>query len=126
DVTIDGIGFDAPVQVLIGTSPEIEAQVIRVSGTQVVIRTPSLPSACTGGAGNITVKNVENGDSAASSSLFTFIAIPPAITAVTTAAPGGSISVTVQNPGIGPLGTAIIRFEVNDRTLIPTPSTITA
>src|SRR5204863_283085 len=66
DVTIDGVGFDAPVQVLmlVGTPTPIEAQVIRVSGTQVLIRTPALPSACAGGQGAISVTNIENGDSA--------------------------------------------------------------
>ena len=127
DVTIDGVGFDAPVQVIIGTSPAVEAQVIRVSGTQVVIRTPSLPSACSGGAGNITVTNIENGDSASSGSIFTFIPVAPQI--ISTNSPvvaGTTLTANVQNPGVGALGNATIRFGLGTLTLIPSPATITS
>lgn len=127
DVTIDGIGFDAPVQVIIGTSPAVEAQVIRVSGTQILIRTPSLPSACSGGSGTITVTNVENGDSATSGSIFTFVPVAPQI--ISTNSPvvaGSTLTASVQNPGVGPLGSATIRFGLGTLTLIPSPATVTA
>jgi len=127
DVTIDGVGFDAPVQVIIGTSPAVEAQVIRVSGTQILIRTPSLPSACAGGTGNITVTNVENGDSASSGSLFTFIPVAPQILSTNSPVVAGStLTASVQNPGVGALGSATIRFGLGTLTLIPSPSTITS
>jgi len=127
DVTIDGVGFDAPVQVVIGTSPPVEAQVIRVSGTQILIRTPSLPSACSGGSGPIRVTNIENGDSAVSSNNFTFVAVAPQIISTTSPVVAGtSLTATVQNPGVGALGNATIRFGLGTLTLIPSPATITA
>ena len=125
EITIDGVGFDAPVQVLIAGN---EAQVIRVSGTQVVVRTRALASACEGASGTVTVTNIENGDTASSSTPFTFIGVEPQIVSITTLTPpiepGETITVTVDDPGVGPLGTAIIRFTIVDRTIIPSPSTI--
>ncbi|PYQ25468.1 MAG: hypothetical protein DMF56_27360 [Acidobacteria bacterium] len=135
DVTIDGVGFDAPVQVLmlVGTPTPIEAQVIRVSGTQVLIRTPALPSACAGGQGAISVTNIENGDSATSSNIFTFISVTPQITSAlpNPVTAGTSLTAIVANPGTGPLGSATIRFDLGKGagspfTIIPSPSTITS
>jgi len=133
DVTIDGVGFDAPVQVLFGTAPPTEAQVIRVSGTQILVRTPSLANACSGGAGGITVTNIENGDSATSSNVFTFVGVQPQILSATSpVTAGNNITAVVQNPGVGPLGSATIRFVLGNGTasgtftIIPSPSTITA
>jgi IPT/TIG domain-containing protein/HYDIN/CFA65/VesB family protein len=123
DITIDGNGFDSPLQVLIGDS--IEAQVIRVSGTQLVVRTRTLANACSGASGPIRVTNIENGDTATSNSVFTFIAVPPEITSVTSATAGQSTTVTVRNPGVGALGEGSIRFSIAGRTLIPSPSVIT-
>lgn len=128
DITIDGIGFDDPAEVVIGG---IRAQVLRVSGTQILARTGAAPSSCEGGAANLFVTNISNGDSdeygdAPNETPFTYIPVPVQITNVTgTAVPGGSITVTVQDPGVGPLGTGVIRFNVNGRTIIPTPSTVT-
>lgn len=134
DVTIDGIGFDQPIQVLFGTNPPIEAQQIRVSGTQVVVRTPSLPNACSGGSGAITIVNIDNGDSASSSNIFTFVPVTPQILSATTPVTAGTtLTALVANPGVGALGTANIRFDLGKGTtpatsftIIPSPSTITS
>ncbi|HJQ36849.1 MAG TPA: IPT/TIG domain-containing protein [Thermoanaerobaculia bacterium] len=132
DVTIDGVGFDQPIQVLFGTVPPVEAQVIRVSGTQVVVRTPSLPNACTGGTGTVTVVNIDNGDSATSANIFTFVGISPQILSATNPVTAGTtLTALVANPGVGPLGTANIRFELGKGgtgtfNIIPSPPTITS
>jgi hypothetical protein len=125
DITIDGIGFDDPVAVSVGGFP---AQPLRVSGTQLLVRTSPLAAACAGATGPIVVTNVDNGDTATSVGAFTYIGIKPIITAVVPAggvAPGANITVSVLNPGIGQLGSANIRFTIAGRTLIPNPSVIT-
>lgn len=121
DITIDGVGFDSPVQVLINAT---ELQVLRVSGTQILARTPALPNACSGATGPVTVTNIENGDNASSSNPFTFIGVPPEITSVGTATAGQSVQITVRNPGVGALGEGSIRFQIAGKTLIPSPSII--
>jgi hypothetical protein len=128
DVTIDGIGFDDPLEVVIGG---VRAQVIRVSGTQLLVRTGPQPSSCTGGSGTVIINNTANGDTdlwgdAINESAFTYIPVPVQITNVTgPVAPGQTLTVTVQDPGVGPLGSGLIRFGINGRTIIPNPSTIT-
>lgn len=123
DVTIDGIGFDDPVSVSVAGIP---AQVIRVSGTQLLVRTGRLPIPCADVAGPVEVTNVENGDSASSLTSFGYIAIDPVILSIspTSVAPGGNVTVVVQTPGVGALGSATIRFKIGDRTVIPTPGQI--
>jgi hypothetical protein len=136
DITIDGVGFVAPVTVDVGPSagPAIRAQVLRVSGTQILARTGPTPSPCSSLLANlpITVTNVDNGDTATTSGTsqtFTYIPVPSVITSVTASAnpivPGTSLTVTVQNPGVGTLGNALISFKVGDQTATVTPSTIT-
>lgn len=127
DITIDGFGFDSPLQVLVAG---VEALVIRVSGTQLLVRTRSLPSACTSTAGPVTVTNIENGDTAASPQDFQYVGVDPLITQIVTTGtlpiePGETIIVTVDDPGTGPLGVGNIRFSVLDRTIIPSPSQVT-
>ncbi len=125
DVTIDGIGFDPPVDVFIGG---VLAQVIRVSGTQILARTTPLASPCASGSGEIKVVNINNGDNATSPSTFQFIGVQPVILAVTPSTgitPGSTITVDVQDPGIGPLGNAIVRFTINGVSVSPTPNVIT-
>jgi hypothetical protein len=128
DIKIDGIGFNDPVTVDIqngGTS--IRAQTIRVSSTEIVARTAALPSPCSGGTGTITVTNVDNGDSAASTQTFTYIGVPPVITNVSFSSLltiGGSVSVTVQNPGVGPLGSSVVGFNIGDKPAATNPSQI--
>lgn len=125
-VIIDGLGFDDPVQVTVAGIP---AQVTRVSGTQVVARTGALASPCSATAGPVTVTNVNTGDTATSVSSFSYIAVSPSITGVSsggTIIPGSTVAVTVLNPGVGPLGNASVAFNVGSSTVTPTPSTITA
>lgn len=130
DVTIDGIGFVAPVDVTIGG---VRATVLRVSGTQILARTNPLSSPCEIGGGAVQVTNVVNGDTEIygddpTEQGFQYVAVEPLITAVSPAAgvsPGGTFTVVVRDPGVGPLGSADIRFVINGRTLIPSPSTIT-
>lgn len=128
EVTINGTGFDDPISVFIGG---VAAQPIKVTGTQVVARTGALASPCANSSGLITVFNIDNGDSAAAPALFTFqyIGVAPRITAVTVntppAQPGGSVQVAVLNPGVGPLGSANVRFSIGDNTVPASPSTVT-
>ena len=137
DVRIDGIGFDNPLQVIVGTSPQLEAQVLGVFGTELRVRMPSLPSACSGGEAPLTVRNIDNGDSASTSDIglsFTFLAVSPQITSTSSPGTAGStMTATVSNPGVGPLGNATIRFDLGKgtspqtfATIIPSPSTITS
>lgn len=133
DITIDGVGFVAPVTVDIGSGPAIRTQVLRVSGTQILARTGPTPSPCSSLLANlpIVVTNIDNGDVAttAGTQTFTYIPVPSLITSVTASAnpivPGTSLTVTVQNPGVGSLGNALISFQVGDRTATVTPSSIT-
>src|ERR1044071_2471823 len=129
DITIDGTGFDGPLSVSING---LEGQVINVTGTRLVVRTPRVPSPCSppGSTPSIFVTNTENGDSdawgdAPNETNFTFIPVSPEITAVSTATAGQTTNVTVRNPGVGPLGEGSIRFTIAGRTLIPSPSLVT-
>lgn len=132
EVTIDGTGFDDPVivAVTVGTQ-SVQAQPLRVSGTQILARIGALPSPCSGAAGPITVTNVENGGTASSPVSFTYVAVPPTIlslvdnTPLDPLLPGQTATITVRDPGIGPLGNATIRFTVGGVTVVPSPSTIT-
>jgi hypothetical protein len=108
--------------------------VIRVSGTQLVVRTPSLANACSGGSGAVIVTNIDNGDTASSPNIFTFVGITPQILSATNPVTAGTILVAlVANPGVGALGNANIRFDLgkgttpaSSFTIIPSPSTITS
>jgi IPT/TIG domain/Abnormal spindle-like microcephaly-assoc'd, ASPM-SPD-2-Hydin len=131
DITIDGIGFDSKVQVFVAG---IEAQVLRVSGSQLLVRTAPLPVACQGADGPIIVNNLDNGDSdtygdAPNEGSFIYIGVVPVITSVQSTSPpitpGDILRIVVDDPGTGPLGTGTIRFVLNNRTFIPTPSTTT-
>ena len=124
DVTIDGIGFLAPVSVLIG---DVQATVLRVSGTQLLVRTGALASPCSSGAVDITVTNVDNGDTATSPIPFNFVGVSPLITSVapnTGVAQGASVQVIVANPGVGQLGTALVGFSVNGTTVASSPTSV--
>jgi hypothetical protein len=122
-VTIDGVGFDDPVTVSLAG---IAATVVRVTGTQIIAVSSPLPSPCTGRTGNVVVTNVENGDSAEGPA-FTYTPRPPTIIGISpsTVSPGGTLTVTVQDPGVGINGTATVRFTVGGRTIISTPSIVT-
>jgi hypothetical protein len=128
DITIDGVGFNDPLTVDIGG---VRAQVIRVSGTEILARTGKLNSPCTSGGGPIIVTNVDNGDVAISASpqTFTYIGVNPVITSITSTTnppqPGNSLTVVVQNPGVGPLGNALVSFTVGGQLATTTPVSIT-
>ena len=125
DVTIDGIGFDSPVDVFIAG---ILAQTIRVSGTQILARTSALAVPCASSSGPIAVTNINNGDSAVSPVSFGYIGVPSIITQIGGAPiiPGSTITVDVQDPGVGPLGNAVIHFAIGGQNVSPTPSQITS
>ncbi len=99
-ITIDGTGFDDPLAVDIGTGTTgVAAQVISVSGTEVVAITPAIqPTGCTDVTGVITVTNTENGDQATGPS-FTFRVPKPLIISITPnpATLGGTTNITVLN-----------------------------
>jgi hypothetical protein len=131
DITIDGTGFNDPVTVDIGG---VRATVLRVSGTEILARTGTPGSPCITSLVNVpvTVTNVDNGDFAVSAApqLFTYLPVSPVITSIVGAgAPpvtvGSSLTVNVQNPGIGLLGSASVVFSVGGVTAVGTPSTIT-
>lgn len=127
-VTINGVGFSDPVTVDIAG---VRAQVIKVSGTQILARTTALPSPCTASSGPVVVTNINNGDQATSGAgqAFSYLAINPLITAVTPSGPtptvGNSVTVTVQDPGIGPLGNAVVSFTIGGTAVAATPQQIT-
>lgn len=127
---IDGQGFNDPITVDIGS---VRARVISVNGSEVVVSTGAVPNPCAGDIAGlpITITNVDNGDTATSASpqLFSYIAVNPLITTVTPSSTpetiGNSVTVSVQNPGVGPLGTAIVGFSIGGVAVVPTPQTIT-
>jgi len=128
DVLIDGIGFTSPVIVDIGPSDHpVRASVISVSGTEIRVRTGATGTPCAGSTGPITVTNVDNGDSDVSKSQFSYVGVPAVITGVTGTSPvtvGSALTVNVQNPGVGLLGSATIGFTVGGQPAAVTPQTI--
>jgi hypothetical protein len=123
DVVIDGIGFLSGAVVTIGG---VRATPLSVTGTRILARTGALPSPCaTNSDHSVTVRNPDNGDfETFTGDAFTYVPIVPLITAVDQGIPGGNVTVTVRDPGVGPLGTGDIRFGVNDRVIIPSPNHI--
>lgn len=125
DVLIDGIGFTSPVTVDVAG---VRASVISVSGTEIRVRTAATASPCAGVApGTVVVTNVDNGDSDISKSLFSYVGVPSVITGVSasgTPTVGSALTVNVQNPGVGLLGSAIIGFTVGGQPATVTPQTI--
>ena len=128
-VRIDGDGFNSPITVDIGG---VRATTLSVSGTEVLVSTGALPSPCSSLSGQtITVTNVDNGDTAVSAppQTFSYIGVNPVITSVvgtaTTETIGSGVNVTVQNPGIGLLGSAIVGFTLGGFPVTATPQTIT-
>ncbi len=95
-VTIDGVGFDDPATVTFGGAA---AQVIKVTGTQIIAITSALQDICggTAGTGPTLVTNVNNGDQA-TGPIFTYIVVKSTIVSVTPASTlGGSATVAVLN-----------------------------
>ena len=95
-VTIDGIGFDDPITVFLAN---IGAQVIRVSGSQlIVLSSPVLTTGCADITGPVVVTNVDNGDSATSTGVgFTYRIAKPIIVSVTPTTIGGTTTIVVLN-----------------------------
>lgn len=121
-ITIFGFGFDDPVSVSIGGIP---AQVIRVSGTEVIAQTSGLLSCGSGGSGPVVVTNLEQSGSAnntaTSTANFTYVVT----TKILGVAPlplleGGAATVTIDDPGIGN-----VKFTVGGKTVFPTPASAT-
>lgn len=118
-VSIDGIGFVAPVAVSVAG---VGAQVISVAGTKVIILTPAVAiEGCGEVEGPIIVTNIVNGDTATGPS-FTFRVPPPFIInvfpATVTVGVDTEVAVTVANaqPGVN-------RILFGDRTVFPTSVT---
>jgi hypothetical protein len=94
-VEIHGIGFVAPVAVVIGG---VAAQPTFVSGTKIVAITAGVNvTGCADTPGEVSVTNIVNGDTATGPN-FTFRVLKPVILTISgSAIPGGSIQVTVLN-----------------------------
>lgn len=132
-VTIDGVGFNDPIAIVIGG---VAAQPIKVSGTQVIaITSPPLLTSCANITGPIIVTNVDNGDSATGPA-FTFIIAKPQIVGVGTGTLGGTTTVQVANASgtprinIGDSVAFILGASLNATTGVTTftvqiPSTLT-
>lgn len=94
-VTIDGTGFDDPVAVVIGG---VAAQVIRVSGSQIVaITSPVEVTGCAEASGPVTVTNVETGVTADGPAFRYRTPKPIILSATPNVALGGAITVVVAN-----------------------------
>lgn len=125
-ILIDGIGFTDGAVVDVG---DFRASVIKVTGTEVTARTSPIASPCSGtGRLPVTVTNIDNGDSATFPAVFSYVGVPAIITSVTPSSspvfPGGALTVNVQNPGVGLLGTATIGFTVGALPANVTPQQI--
>ena len=120
-VTIFGFGFDDPVSVSIG---DVAAQVIRVSGTEIIAITSGLLTCGAGASGPIQVTNLEQGtgdNTAESDGDFTYLVT----TKILGLSPlplveGGAASITVSDPGIGN-----VKFTVGGKTVFPAPASAT-
>jgi len=78
-IKIDGVGFDDPLAVIVGT---VAAQVISVSGSEVIVQTVGVNlTTCSDVTGPIVVTNTENGDSATGPN-FIFRVPKPLITSI--------------------------------------------
>ena len=116
-VTIDGVGFVAPVAIVVRAAVDIPLQPINVSGTQIIARTPAINvTACADITGDLVVTNINNGDQA-TGPRFTFFVPKPTIVNVnpSTVVAGGSVTITVANalPGV-------TRIRIGEFTIFPT------
>ena len=115
-VTIDGVGFVAPVAVSLAG---VAAQVIDVSGTRIIaIASPVVVAACAAPAGVVAVTNISNGDTALGPP-FIYRVEEPFISNIQPSAvlPGGSVTVTVANAS--PTGGN--RIQIGTTTVFATP-----
>jgi hypothetical protein len=94
-IRIDGVGFDDPLAVTVGT---VGAQVISVTGTEVIVQTVGLNlTSCADVTGPIVVTNTENGDTATGPA-FIFRTPKPLITNISNPNnAGGTATITVLN-----------------------------
>ena len=143
NIVIDGTGFEDPVQVMlehVSIAFDVRnTQVIRASGSQIIARTLPQPQPCGSGmVYRIVVTNVNTGATfeTPAHQVFRFIPTPPEITNIIFPAPpvggvpnsvqpGGTIQVTVLNPGTGVLGSGNVRFRIAGQEVVPTPSQVT-
>jgi len=122
-LTIEGIGFVAPVVVVVQTDQgDIGLNQISVTGTQIVALTPAIIVASCDDEleGPIVVTNVNNGDQAEGPT-FRFNVLAPAIISVETPITEGvdtTFDVVVANPIPG-----VTRFQVGEKTVFPTTAT---
>jgi hypothetical protein len=121
-VTIDGVGFDDPLAVGIGG---IAAQVIRVSGSEIIaITSPVVVTGCANTTGPVVVTNTENGDSASSLAQFIYRIAKPAIISVTPAAFGGTTTIVVLNAqGVARIIIGGIQAQIVSQTVNPDGTT---
>jgi hypothetical protein len=112
-VTIDGWGFDDPVAVSLAG---VAADPIFVSGTRIVVIS-GRPIGCVVATGPVRVTNIEDGNTAEGPD-FTYLQPVVAIIGVspTTAAPGSSVTLTVQ----GVTGSGSPRVTIGSSTVIAT------
>ena len=94
-VRIDGVGFDDPLSVVLAG---IAAQVISVSGSQVIVQSVGVNlSSCGDVQGPIVVTNTENGDSATGPTFIFRVPKPLIISVSNPNAVGGTAQITVLN-----------------------------
>ncbi|HVT43166.1 MAG TPA: choice-of-anchor D domain-containing protein [Thermoanaerobaculia bacterium] len=115
-ITIDGWGFDEPVAVSIGGR---SAQVISVSGTQIIVIASAVPTAACADIVNqaVVVTNIEEGTSATSPFGFNFRVLPALITSIT---PNPVIEGGVVTIGVTNAGTGVIRLTIGGQPVVPT------
>jgi len=120
-VTIFGFGFDDPVQV---TLADVPAQVIRVSGTEVVVLSGALLECGSGGggtAGEVKVTNLEQPSGTGTASLGNGYAYQ-VTTKILSVSPlplveGAAGSIVVDDPGSGS-----VKFTIGGKTVFPSPA----
>jgi hypothetical protein len=117
-VTIDGIGFVAPVAVTIGG---VAAVPIQVSGTKIIaIAGAAEIEDCSDVSGPIVVTNIVNGDQAEGPE-FTYRVPQPIIFNVSpsVASEGQTVTVTVAGAGTG-----LARIKIGERSVFPSASAV--
>jgi hypothetical protein len=113
-VTIEGVGFVAPVAVVIGG---VAAQPVSVSGTKVIAITSGVDvEGCADQTGETSVTNIANGDQATGPDFIYRVPKPSIVNvspSVVTA--GGNVTVTVANATPG-----AVRIKLGSRSVFPT------
>lgn len=94
-VTIDGVGFDDPVSVVFDG---VAAQVIKVTGTQIIaITSPIALTSCADSTGPTVVTNINNGDQGNGPTFIYKVAKPAILSVSGPSSLGGSATITVVN-----------------------------